>query len=192
MRLPSMITMWCRVKSLFVPGKVSIGARSEISLRSTIIFKKGEVRIGRKIKVHPGVIIDAQKGRILIGNNVSLNPYTMLYGAGNITIGDNVRIAAHTVIVSFDHNFNEIDRPITFQGITRKPIEIGDDVWIGAGAKILGGSQIAKGCVIGANAVVKGKTEPYGIYVGNPARLIKRRGEAAFPMREAGVEKSFR
>jgi Acetyltransferase (isoleucine patch superfamily) len=187
MRLPSMITIWCRVKSLFVPGKISIGARSKISPRATIIFKKGEVRIGRKIKLHPGVVIDAQKGKIVIGNNVSMNNYSILYGAGNITIGDNVRIAAHTVIVSFDHNFKEIDRPITSQDITRKPIEIGDDVWIGAGAKILGGSQIAKGCVIGANAVVKGKTEPYGIYVGNPARLIKRRGEKVPPTHEVGV-----
>ena len=62
--------------------------------------------------------------------------------------------------------------------MTKKPIVIEDDVWIGAGAKILGGSHIAKGCVIGANAVVKGRTKPYGIYVGAPARLLKRRGEA--------------
>lgn len=56
-----------------------------------------------------------------------------------------------------------------------KGIVIEDDVWIGAGVKILDGVTIAKGCVIGANAVVTRSTEAYGIYVGVPAQKIKSR-----------------
>ena len=55
-------------------------------------------------------------------------------------------------------------------------IVIEDDVWIGAGVKILDGVIIRKGCVIGANTVVNKSTEQYGIYVGAPARLIRKRG----------------
>lgn len=56
-----------------------------------------------------------------------------------------------------------------------KGIIIEDDVWIGAGVKVLDGVTIAQGCVIGANSVVTKSTEPYGIYVGVPARKIKSR-----------------
>lgn len=56
-----------------------------------------------------------------------------------------------------------------------KSIIIEDDVWIGAVVKVLDGVTIAQGCVIGANSVVTKSTEPYGIYVGIPARKIKSR-----------------
>lgn len=176
MRLPSIATAYLYLKSLISKGSISIGARSRISILAVVSFRKGEVRLGERTRIHRGAIVDAQKGRIIFGRNVSMNPYSIVYGAGGVTIGDNVRIAAHAVIVSFDHNFNDLTRSITSQGTTNKPIEIGNDVWIGSGAKVLGGAKIAEGCIIGAGAVLKGATEPYGIYVGNPARLIKRRG----------------
>jgi acetyltransferase-like isoleucine patch superfamily enzyme len=54
-------------------------------------------------------------------------------------------------------------------------IDIGNDVWIGYGAMLLPGANIPDGVVIGANAVISKPLEPYGIYVGNPARLLKFR-----------------
>ncbi|MHC1550989.1 acyltransferase (plasmid) [Phyllobacterium sp. K27] len=80
------------------------------------------------------------------------------------------------MIASFDHNFEDTSQLIRKQGLSRKPVIIEDDVWIGAGAKILGGSHLSMGCVIGANSVIKGKTKPYGIYVGVPAKHIRQRG----------------
>lgn len=171
------IAWFYRLKAIFVRGVLTISRRTKIPLGTTIIWKRGSVRIGEKVSFRKGVVIDAQKGSIDIGNHVSFNEYTILLGSGGISIGNDVRIAAHAMVVSFDHNFDDLTQPIRLQGLTRKPIVIEDDVWIGAGAKILGGSHIARGCVIGANAVVKGKTEPYGIYVGAPARLLKWRGQ---------------
>ena len=54
-------------------------------------------------------------------------------------------------------------------------IVIGNDVWIGAGATIMGGVKIGSGAVIGAHAVVAKNIPPYAIAVGNPARVIKYR-----------------
>ncbi|NKJ38878.1 acyltransferase [Rhizobium sp. SG570] len=171
------IVWFYRLKAIFVRGVLTISRSTKIPLGTTIIWKRGSVRIGAKGHFRKGVVIDAQKGNIDIGNHVSFNEYTILLGSGGISIGNDVRIAAHAMVVSFDHNFDDLTQPIRQQGLTRKPVVIEDDVWIGAGAKILGGSHIARGCVIGANAVVKGKTEPYGIYVGAPARLLKWRGQ---------------
>ena len=54
-------------------------------------------------------------------------------------------------------------------------VVIGDNVWIGAGAIILDGSRLANQCVIGAGSVFKGSADEQGVYVGNPAMLIKKR-----------------
>ena len=54
-------------------------------------------------------------------------------------------------------------------------IEIGNDVWIGSGVKILQGISIGDGAIIGAGAIVTKNVEPYAIYVGVPAKLIKFR-----------------
>jgi len=53
---------------------------------------------------------------------------------------------------------------------------IGNDVWIGARVVVLPGVHIADGCVVGAGSVVTSSlAEPYGIYAGNPARLLRHR-----------------
>ena len=54
-------------------------------------------------------------------------------------------------------------------------VTIGSDVWIGQGSRILGGVTIGDGCVIGTRAVVTRDCEPFGVYVGVPAKLIKKR-----------------
>jgi acetyltransferase-like isoleucine patch superfamily enzyme len=58
---------------------------------------------------------------------------------------------------------------------TKGDIEIGNDVWIGRGARILSGVMIGDGAIIGAYAVVSKDVRPYAIVVGNPAREIRRR-----------------
>jgi acetyltransferase-like isoleucine patch superfamily enzyme len=168
-----------RLQALLSRGALTFGRKPRIFHLTQFRLGSGTIAIGDKLSVRSGVVIDAQDGRIEIGDHVSLNDHVVLLGHGGITIGNEVRIAANVVVASFDHNFDDVSKPIRFQGVTDKPIVIDGDVWIGAGAKILGGSHIGHGCVIGANAVVKGPTIPFGIYVGNPARLLKMRGEKA-------------
>jgi len=78
------------------------------------------------------------------------------------------------VVIPANHGIAK-DSPIRKQSITKLGIVIEDDVWIGAGAKILDGVRLRKGSVIGASAVVTQNTEPYCVYVGVPARMIKTR-----------------
>jgi acetyltransferase-like isoleucine patch superfamily enzyme len=168
-----------RLKSLLSHGALKIGRHPKMFYLTKLRWGKGKgsIAIGDKLFTQSGVVIDAQNGRIEIGNHVSLNDHAVLLGHGGITIGNDVRIAANVVVASFDHNFEDVSTPIRLQGVTGKPIVIDNDVWIGAGAKILGGSHVGNGCIIGANAVIKGPTLPFGVYVGNPARLLKMRGD---------------
>lgn len=155
---------------------VAIGDSARIHALACLSTKGGgKITIGKRCRIHRGVILATYGGDIIIGDDVSLNPYTIVYGHGGVRIGDHCRIAAHTVIIPSDHNFERKDQTIGQQGSTQKGIEIGKDVWIAAGVKVLDGTHIKDGCVIGANAVVKGETENHGVYVGIPAKKVKER-----------------
>jgi len=135
----------------------------------------GTISIGERTSIGLGAMIAPYGGSVRIGSDSSVNPYSVLYGHGGLEIGNFVRIAAHTVIIPANHGFGDRDTPIAKQPLDAKGVTIEDDVWIGTGVSILDGVKIAKGSVIGAGSVVTKSTEPYGIYVGNPARLVKFR-----------------
>jgi acetyltransferase-like isoleucine patch superfamily enzyme len=115
-------------------------------------------------------------GDIVVGQKSSFNPYCMVYGHGGLHIGNGVRIATQTVIIPANHGFDDPSTPISEQPLSKRGIVIGDDVWIGAGVRVLDGVTIADGCVIAAGAVVARSTNPGGVYVGVPARLLRQRG----------------
>lgn len=87
-------------------------------------------------------------------------------------IGNSVLIATQCVLISANHNFSDISKPIAEQGETREKIVIEDNVWLGASVKILAGVRIGEGSVIDAGAVVTKDIPPYSIAVGVPAKVI--------------------
>jgi acetyltransferase-like isoleucine patch superfamily enzyme len=136
---------------------------------------KGTLFLGEDCRIRPGAILASCGGHIELGARVSVNPYAVLFGYGGLCIGDDTRIAAHTVIVASDHVFSEADRPIRTQPVTGKGIVIGRDVWLGAGVRVIDGVRIGDGAVVGAAAVVTRDVAPYDIVVGVPARKIGSR-----------------
>jgi virginiamycin A acetyltransferase len=71
--------------------------------------------------------------------------------------------------------FNSFDRSNNYHKNQKDEINIGNNVWIGTGVTIMPGVNIADGSVIGANSTLTKNTQPFGIYAGNPASLIKFR-----------------
>lgn len=163
---------------------IVIGDRSRlkigrgVSFSGKVIFdltKGGEVRIGSGCVLCEGVIINPFGGSIVIGRECSINPYCVIYGHGGLRIGDFVRIATHSVIIPANHVFDSVDVPIYRQGLTRKGIVIGCDVWIGAGVKILDGVSIEDGAVVAAGAVVNSDVGGNQVVGGIPAKKIGER-----------------
>ena len=72
----------------------------------------GRISIGRNTFVDRGVIFRGLGGPITVGSDCSVNAYSVLFGSGGLSIGDNVRIAAHTVIVPSNHVFSDTNVPI--------------------------------------------------------------------------------
>jgi acetyltransferase-like isoleucine patch superfamily enzyme len=103
------------------------------------------------------------------GDQVDIGEFTHIRANGGIRIGSRVLIAAHVTITTREHPV-ELPR----WGVTKDaPVEIADDVWIGAGAVILPGVTIGRGAVVAAGAVVTAPVDPFTVVAGVPARPIK-------------------
>ncbi len=126
------------------------------------------------IRIRDGVCIHVPE-KVSIGEHTTLNEFVVIDGSGKVEIGNWVRIAHRTSILSSGHNFKNRDIPIAKQELILNPIVIEDDVWIGCDVKILKGVRIGKGSVIGAGSVVTKDIPPYSIAVGIPAKVIKQR-----------------
>lgn len=151
------------------------GARVRRDAWLSCLDEKSTIEIGERTGVSPYVKIRVQNGGyVKIGTNCSIHSFSVIYGDGGVTIGDRCRIATHVVIVPNNHNFSDPTKDIYDQGITRKPIAIGNDVWIGAGAIILAGVKVGDHSVIAAGAVVTEDVPERAVVGGVPARIIKR------------------
>lgn len=112
--------------------------------------------------------------QLIIQNDVWIGPFTQINCIDEVKIGNNVMIAARCYIGDAEHSFSNISMSISQQKIVSKgPISIGDDSWIGIGSTILPNVKIGKHCVIGANSVVTKDIPDYSVAVGNPAKVIK-------------------
>jgi acetyltransferase-like isoleucine patch superfamily enzyme len=156
------------------PWLLRLGRGAQLGACTIECSGKG-VEIGEGAYVHDYVFIDCQLGSIKIGAGTNIDRFSVLYGAGGIRIGAGCLIATSTVIVASDHLFDAPDIPIAQQGSVTAGIDIGDDVWLSAGVRVLDGVAIGKGAVVGANAVVNRAIPPFAVAVGIPARVIKMR-----------------
>lgn len=137
------------------------------------LCKKIFLKTSASFKVHAGV--DFGSGALIkIGENSSFNKGAWI---GNDTVlGNNVMMGPNVSILSGSHNFDRLDIPMNEQGAPkRKPVIIGNDVWIGTRSIILPGVNIGNHSIIGAGSVVTRDVPEYGIVGGNPAKVIKYR-----------------
>lgn len=152
--------------------------------RTAVLEKRSLVRIGKGAEIKDYVIIRTYENPVAIGDYVQINPFTVIYGGSGVQIGNNVMIAPHCMIAAGDHDFRQTEKPIRFAGnISKGPIIIEDNVWIGANCTITDGVRIGKDAVVAANSVVTRDVEPYDIVGGVPARKI---GNRKLPAGEAG------
>lgn len=167
---------WFREFVTFLPGSVGMMVRVEFyraSLRGS--FATMQLMAGCYIE---------NPHKVSLGDHTTLGRNAWINGEGGLTVGANTGIGPGVVIHSANHRY--LDRDILFreQGHEAKPVSIGEDVWIAAGAIILPGAEIGRGAVVMAGAVVSGPVEPYSVMGGIPARRVGLRtsiGDARKP-----------
>ena len=128
-------------------------------------------RLGRKSVIESYCCINNAVGDVTIGDQTRIGIHCTVIGP--VSIGNNVNLAQGITVTALNHNFEDVMRRIDEQGISTKPVVIGDDVWIGANAVILPGVTIGRHVVVAAGAVVTKDVPSFSLVAGVPAKMIK-------------------
>ncbi|MEA2364925.1 MAG: hypothetical protein QOE69_998 [Thermoleophilaceae bacterium] len=151
------------------------GCSLEVGPRATI-------ELGRWSWVGHGCKLRSHEGTISIGAKTVLGQECTISSYQHVSIGRECVVADRVMMIDFDHGMVEVDRPIRLQGIYKRDVRVGNNVWIGYGACILRGVTVGDNAVIGTNAVVTRDVPANAVVGGVPARVLRMR-EAPTRMR---------
>lgn len=167
----SILPGWCKVRL------VRFGCNSDSQIARGVRYAAL-----RAVAASCGELVDVRSRSILLvperlhlGSRISIHPFCYVDATGGISIGSDVSIAHSVSILSTNHNSADRLVPIRDQGISLRKTTIGDDVWIGAGARILAGVNVGSGAIVAAGAVVTKNVVPGSIVGGVPARVLRMR-----------------
>jgi acetyltransferase-like isoleucine patch superfamily enzyme len=159
-------------RRLRLDGMAFIGPRVTIQ-----IGRGGEVALGRWSWLGRGTKVRAHEGEVSIGAKTVLGQECTISAFQHVSIGRECVIADRVMLIDFDHGMVEVERPIRLQGIYKRDVRVGNNVWIGYGASILRGVTIGDNAVIGTGAVVTHDVPANAVVGGVPAHVIRMREE---------------
>ena len=151
-------------------GPVFLGRGLELKIEPA-----GEVRFGRFVWIGDGTKIRCHEGVVEIGAKTVMGQECTISAYQRVRIGDECVIADRAMFIDFDHGMVEVERPIRLQGIYKRDVEVGNNVWIGYGACILRGVSVGDNAVVGTNSVVTKDVPANAVVGGIPARIIRMR-----------------
>jgi acetyltransferase-like isoleucine patch superfamily enzyme len=139
------------------------------------IGRNASVHLGRwswighrcKIRVHEGEFSLGAKS--VMGQECTISAYQ------HVSIGRECIIADRAMMIDFDHGMVEVERPIREQGIYKRDVNVGHNVWLGYGVCVLRGVSVGDNVVVGTSAVVTRDVPANAVMAGVPARLIRMR-----------------
>jgi abequosyltransferase len=153
--------------------------------KNTIVHKPMWVQGGHQIAIGDDTLIlhgawlsveqqawDRPPHVLQIGSRVGIRPSCVISASESIVIEDDVIIASFSTVIDSDHTFAAGHPNVMHNPVTTAPVHIGRGTWIAERVAVLGGSQIGRCCIIGANSVVRGEIPDYSIAVGSPARAV--------------------
>jgi len=177
-------------------GLIFLGRHTKISFKQKIqvgkTFQVGDfveihalsrsgIKIGDNVTIHnksiidcTGVISNLGEG-LIIGNNVGIAQNAFIQVRGKVVIGNDVIIGPNVSIFSENHNFDQLEIPISKQGVSRKGVNIGNGVWLATKVVILDGVTIGENSIVAAGSIVNKDIPANSIYGGIPAKKIKDR-----------------
>jgi acetyltransferase-like isoleucine patch superfamily enzyme len=162
------------------PGKIHLG--DDVVVDDLVMLDaKGTtnqgIRVGHGGFLGRGTILSCKNGDIELGDHVNIGFHSEVFSGSRVVVGRHGLFAAYTYLVGGGHEWKDGETPVIEQARTSRGITLGDNVWLGTGAKVLDGTRIGSNVVVGANAVVTGDLPDGVIAAGVPARVIKTREE---------------
>jgi acetyltransferase-like isoleucine patch superfamily enzyme len=136
------------------------------------IGKDAVVRLGRWSWIGHG---SAHEGEVQIGAKTVLGQECTISCFQHISLGRECIVADRVMLIDFDHGVVEVERPIREQGIYKRDVRVGHNVWVGYGACFLRGITVGDNAVIGTYAVVSKDVPANAVVGGIPARVLRMR-----------------
>jgi len=151
------------------------GVRLEIGRHATL-------RMGRWAWIGHGSKIRVHEGEVSIGAKTVLGQDCTISAYQHVSIGRECIIADRVMLIDFDHGVTEVERPVRLQGIYKRDVSVGHNVWMGFGSCVLRGVRIGDNSIVGTSSVCTRDVPANAVVGGVPARLIRMR-EAPRSMR---------
>jgi acetyltransferase-like isoleucine patch superfamily enzyme len=139
------------------------------------IGRNARVVLGRWSWLGHGTKVRAHEGEVRIGAKTVLGQDCTISAYQHVSIGRECIVADRVMLIDFDHGVVEVERPIRLQGIYKRDVRVGHNVWIGYGACVLRGVTVGDNAIVGTNAVVTKDVADNAVVGGVPAREIRRR-----------------
>jgi len=166
-------------RRMSLAGMLFLGAGVTIQ-----IGRRARVDFGRWVWIGHGTKIRCHEGVVSIGDKTVIGQECTISAYQHVSIGEQCILADRVMLIDFDHNVTEVERPVRVQGIYKRDVRVGSNVWIGHGAQILRGVTVGDNAIVGAGAVVTKDVPANAVVAGVPARVIR--------MREAPVSLRWR
>nr|WP_095588117.1 CatB-related O-acetyltransferase [Actibacterium ureilyticum] len=132
--------------------------------------------IGARTLIARDTLLVVKQNHLRIGADCSIGSQCNFSAVSGITLGDHCIVAGQCYFGGGRYKTALGAGPMVSQGLESKgPVVVGNDVWIGAGVRVLDGVTIGDGAIVGAGAVVTGDVAPNAIVAGVPARQIAMR-----------------
>src|SRR3954466_2595653 len=139
------------------------------------IGKGARLHLGRWSWIGHGTKIRAHEGEVRIGAKTVLGQECTISSFQHVSIGRECILADRVMLIDFDHGVVEVERPIRAQGIYKRDVRVGHNVWVGYGACFLRGATVGDNCVIGTNTVITKDMPANAVVAGAPARVLRMR-----------------
>jgi acetyltransferase-like isoleucine patch superfamily enzyme len=139
------------------------------------VGRKGRIEFGRFVWIGDKTKIRCHEGRVEIGPKTVMGQECTISAYQRVRIGEQCVIADRAMFIDFDHGVVEVERPIRLQGIYKRDVVVGSNVWIGYGACILRGVSVGDNSIVGTNSVVTKDVPANAVVAGIPARIIRMR-----------------
>ena len=139
------------------------------------IGKDAVVHLGRWSWIGHGSKIRAHEGEVRVGAKSVLGQECTISSFQHVSIGRECIVADRVMLIDFDHGVVEVERPIRHQGIYKRDVRVGNNVWIGYGAAFLRGVTVGDNAVIGTYTVVNKDVPANAVVAGVPVRLLRMR-----------------
>ncbi|HEV2859197.1 MAG TPA: acyltransferase [Solirubrobacterales bacterium] len=139
------------------------------------IEPRGQIRFGRFVWIGDGTKIRCHEGVVEIGEKTVMGQECTISAYQRVRIGEQCVIADRAMFIDFDHGVVEVERPIREQGIYKRDVDVGSNVWIGYGACILRGARVGDNSIVGTSSVVTKDVPANAVVGGIPARVLRMR-----------------